>query len=275
MEKVRTRSLFGSLVLFATAVSLHAQMPATEIAVPAGPQGPGTQESPADFGTKINILQIPASAFQPRCSALAYNYNGSGYMSVTNNPCNFASEVMWAPVTLPTGALVQFLDLYYDDTDAANDITAVLRATSNVGGLSNVTTVSSSGSAGVGYASSSLVSYLVNNNVQYDVDGRTLQVLLLIPNASVALKFQGVDIWWSRPVSPAPAVATFNDMPTDNPQFQFVEALVRSGVTAGCGGGNYCPNNPVTRGQMAVFLAKALGLSWFDSSGVFVTPPPK
>jgi S-layer homology domain len=33
---------------------------------------------------------------------------------------------------------------------------------------------------------------------------------------------------------------------------------------AGFGGGNFCPNNPMTRVQMAVFLAKALGLSWSD-----------
>jgi hypothetical protein len=30
--------------------------------------------------------------------------------------------------------------------------------------------------------------------------------------------------------------------------------------TAGCGGGNYCPDAPLTRGQMAAFLSKALGL---------------
>ncbi|MGH9380129.1 MAG: hypothetical protein ACRD2Z_05905 [Thermoanaerobaculia bacterium] len=30
----------------------------------------------------------------------------------------------------------------------------------------------------------------------------------------------------------------------------------------GCCGGNYCPNALVTRGQMAAFLAKALGLHW-------------
>ena len=63
-------------------------------------------------------------------------------------------------------------------------------------------------------------------------------------------------------VSPAPAVATFLDVPTNHPFFQFVEALAASGITGGCGGGNYCPNNPVTRGQMAVFLAKALGLQF-------------
>ena len=43
---------------------------------------------------------------------------------------------------------------------------------------------------------------------------------------------------------------------------EFVEALVASGITAGCGNGNFCPDAPLTRGQMAVFLSKALGLHW-------------
>jgi hypothetical protein len=72
----------------------------------------------------------------------------------------------------------------------------------------------------------------------------------------------GVVIGYKLQVSPPPAYATFNDVPTNSPYFQFVEALAAAGITAGCGGGNYCPDTPVTRGQMAVFLAKALGLNW-------------
>jgi hypothetical protein len=34
----------------------------------------------------------------------------------------------------------------------------------------------------------------------------------------------------------------------------WIEELVDRGITAGCGGGNYCPALPVTREQMAVFL---------------------
>ena len=67
-------------------------------------------------------------------------------------------------------------------------------------------------------------------------------------------------------VSPAPEVATFNDVPTNHPFFQFIEALAASGITGGCGGGNYCPDAPLTRGQMAVFLSKALGLHWSSDS---------
>jgi hypothetical protein len=51
-------------------------------------------------------------------------------------------------------------------------------------------------------------------------------------------------------------------VPTNHPFFQFIEALAASRITSGCGGGNFCPDAPVTRGQMAVFLARALGLNF-------------
>ena len=52
-------------------------------------------------------------------------------------------------------------------------------------------------------------------------------------------------------------LADFLDLPQADPFHDFVEKIVRRGVTVGCGGGNYCRDNPVTRAQMAVFLMKA------------------
>jgi len=71
-----------------------------------------------------------------------------------------------------------------------------------------------------------------------------------------------VDLWYYRQVSPAPGTATFNDVPTNHPFFQFIEAIAAAGITAGCGGGNFCPDQPITRKQEAAFIAKALGLYW-------------
>ena len=42
--------------------------------------------------------------------------------------------------------------------------------------------------------------------------------------------------------------------------FRFVEAMAASGLTGGCAPGSFCPDQPVTRGQMSVFLSLALGL---------------
>ena len=74
--------------------------------------------------------------------------------------------------------------------------------------------------------------------------------------------FGYVEIWWRRVVSDPPATRTFGDVPSSHPFYQFIEALARSGITGGCGSGNFCPDAPLTRGQMAVFLSKALGLHW-------------
>jgi hypothetical protein len=43
-----------------------------------------------------------------------------------------------------------------------------------------------------------------------------------------------VRVYYTLQVSPAPAVATFTDVPTSHPFFQFVEALVGAGITAEC-----------------------------------------
>jgi hypothetical protein len=39
---------------------------------------------------------------------------------------------------------------------------------------------------------------------------------------------------------------------------KYIEKFSTLGITAGCGGANYCPNDYLTRAQMAVFFAKAL-----------------
>ena len=49
----------------------------------------------------------------------------------------------------------------------------------------------------------------------------------------------------------------FDDVPCPDPFADWIEALAAAGITGGCGGGNYCPSEPVTRQQMAVFLLKA------------------
>jgi len=46
----------------------------------------------------------------------------------------------------------------------------------------------------------------------------------------------------------------FADVPDSNPFHADISALAASGVTTGCGGGNYCPSAFVTREQMAAFM---------------------
>jgi hypothetical protein len=69
------------------------------------------------------------------------------------------------------------------------------------------------------------------------------------------------------PVGEARVQVDFLDVPPAHPFHDFVNTIARDGITAGCGGGNYCPDAPNTRAQMAVFLLK----SKYGSSHV---PPP-
>ncbi len=69
-----------------------------------------------------------------------------------------------------------------------------------------------------------------------------------------------------------PPGGTFTD-DNGNAHEGFIEAIAAAGITSGCGGDWYCPAEPVTRGQMASFLARALSLpdsatDWFtDDDG--------
>jgi hypothetical protein len=58
-----------------------------------------------------------------------------------------------------------------------------------------------------------------------------------------------------------PATPTFADVPAADPDFPYIEALSRAGVTGGCATAppRFCPDDPLTRGQMSVFLIRALG----------------
>ncbi len=55
-------------------------------------------------------------------------------------------------------------------------------------------------------------------------------------------------------------MATFTDVPCSSNFAPWIYELVARNITAGCGGGNYCPLTSANRGQMATFLVKTFGL---------------
>ena len=60
---------------------------------------------------------------------------------------------------------------------------------------------------------------------------------------------------------PADATGTmFADVPADAPFAKWIEQLSREGITSGCGDDKFCPDQVVSRGQMAAFLVRAFGL---------------
>src|SRR4029077_2553261 len=72
---------------------------------------------------------------------------------------------------------------------------------------------------------------------------------------------------------PCTTPAIFADVPCPSQFADWIEAMSNEGITGGCGGGNFCPDNPVRRDQMAPFLLKALhGADYVppSCSGIFL-----
>ena len=66
--------------------------------------------------------------------------------------------------------------------------------------------------------------------------------------------------------------SSFLDIPPDFWALDYIETLYASGITSGCGDGNFCPNQPVTRAQMAVFLERGIHGSNYNpptATGIF------
>ncbi|MGC4119345.1 MAG: phosphodiester glycosidase family protein [Myxococcales bacterium] len=57
-----------------------------------------------------------------------------------------------------------------------------------------------------------------------------------------------------------PSTATFADVPTTHSMFKEIECAYSHGLTQGCGNGNFCPDDPASRGTVAIFAARAMGL---------------
>ena len=49
----------------------------------------------------------------------------------------------------------------------------------------------------------------------------------------------------------------FADAGSSNPFHDAISAIARNGISKGCGGGNFCPDDILTRAQMAIFLLRA------------------
>lgn len=216
------------------------------------------EDSRPSFGTSAaSIYSINAFAFEPFDSSDTYTWNGTGSRWATSGTGYLA-----ASVTLPSGALVTALELQGCDTSASGGFTVRLEMNTVNGGSEQVsdlldTFTGNAPSPGCGFFNSPAGSSIVINN---QINSYFVLVQQNVLDSS--LRFQAVRLYYKLQMSPAPATATFADVPTSHLYFRAIEALAASGITGGCGGGNFCPNQAVTRGELAKFLANSLGLHW-------------
>jgi hypothetical protein len=197
------------------------------------------------------VHTVQAFDFIPLTGTTGYTAQAlGGALSCLGAPCNFL-----APVNLPAGALLTSIELHFCDTDVVNDVFVSLFKVVVPGGTqTELAGTQSGGNPGCAVVTGNLPApeTIDNRNRSYYV------TVLSGPNTTT--RFYGVRLFYTLQVSPAPAVASFSDVPTGHPFFRFVQALVAAGITSGCGGGRFCVDDPITRGQMAVFLSLGLGL---------------
>ncbi len=185
--------------------------------------------------------------------------------------CESGGDYSWAhaALDLPDGAAIQSIRFWGYDGSTANGMQAELYETclpDDTAGPPVNTNVFTTGTLASGDPGD--FTYLWPVDPPLTVDMKSCYYNLKIRMSSnnlcqgEVLRIQKATIAFTRQISPAPAAATFNDVATNHWAFQHVEALAASGITAGCGGSNFCPDAPLTRAQMAVFLSKALGLYW-------------
>ena len=207
--------------------------------------GGGTSWTAAEIAYTLNAWD-----FESRTPTTA---SGSSATVPFHRTGSATPEDWIAGVQLPSGAEIKGLEIAGCDNGAGNIVASLSECTDPDGGCIVVANVTAAAIPLCGFSSVPASGVHVNNA------GKSYVVEALV-GANQTLR--SVRVYYSKAVSPAPAVATFNDVPTTDNRFQFVEALVAAGITAGCGGGNYCPDAALTRGQMAVFLSVALGLFW-------------
>jgi S-layer homology domain len=237
----------------------------------------GSTAPRSGFGTDLQIAVVPFNRFEligdgPVAGSCCQQGLPGERWPIGNNGGILVADI--DPGAVPNGADLEQISFYVRDDDAGANL--------NFGGRLCRTWVDAIDGGDIDGDCPFLVSTFgapgqtviggdpdLQVRYQYDVDGDGVEEVVsyilwaAFPDVTSGdIRLHAARLLYRRQVSPAPAVATFSDVPTSHPFFQFIEALSVSGITAGCGTGIYCPDAPLTRGQMAVFLAKALGLHW-------------
>jgi len=232
-------------------------------AVPA--QTPVGSVVPKAYGIGFQTLHVGAAAFRP---SSVFNNTFDDYLDgyLYTSPEVILGTIYSAPVMLPPGAEIHALCAYVFDAFSDHNVYLNLHAARLIpGGLPPGAdyigpSIASNWDTGYGVKCADFSPPYTYTEAAAE-DGVALQhyfTAQVPPGNGIG----GVKIIWRLQVSPPPATPTFGDVPASDSAFPFIEALAASGITAGCSGGNYCPDANLTRRQMAVFLAKALGLHW-------------
>ncbi len=208
---------------------------------------------------------------------------GTGYYT---NACTGSGYSMYvAQLDLPEGADVTAMSAWYYDNSPFNQLEIYVAQktqpfSSSTGGLPGYAYRAyglyyNSGAPtadGVPHTSNTAASSLFTfSSINPSASKyNSYELIVYLPQNDANVGFAGAMISYRRQIAPPPKVASFDDIPTTHPFFNEIEQLKKSGITLGCGNNQFCPDSPVTRGQMAAFMTRALGLQWDASTNVWV-----
>jgi hypothetical protein len=175
------------LILGVASPLAAADLPLSSEGTPAK-AAPPTLKEPVAKAPVAATLQVVGVALRPRDSATTFDYGSGGNIYATANP----SGVWNTPLSLPQGAVVSSFRMYYNDTNAGFDCDGWFSAY-------NLTTqtlalewgVTSTGSAGQGFADSVTLNHTVDNtNYAYVFNWR--------PNvANSTMRLAGFQLFYS------------------------------------------------------------------------------
>ena len=220
---------------------------------------PPRDARPEAYGTTaLTMVKVAASRCAPIGGTTA-SIAAEDYVQPTSGPGYFD-----CPLNLPAGARPIRVDvLTHDINDAAAVTAAFVYCPNQVPGLAcNAAGMASS----VGTLAAPLDGKFSVDVSPYaltvDKSANLYFVRVVVPVTGGSLRFRDVDVYYRLQISGAPATPTFGDVPASHTYFKAIEALAASGITGGCGNGNFCPANYVTRGEVAILFARALGLNF-------------
>lgn len=214
-----------------------------------------TTERPDAFGTgDYTVTVIQAGSFTSDTPM----YTSLGSLLRYPGPAgDIEPRHFYSGVSVPAGVVIDFVGLQSSDFVGGTNVATLFSVDRYSGTTSGVVIVPSTDHPG-------------NWGLDTDYNAQPLGFLwaqnahnALVLDVYTGLALGWVEIWWRRAISPAPETPSFADVPTTDFGYPFIEALKASGITGGCGDGTtFCPDATLTRRQMAIFLAKALGLHW-------------
>ena len=186
-------------------------------------QSGASSPAPRTFGSTSETAHvIGAPEFDPVIDA-AYGYGGPLGTSKFSG-----AAVMTASVRLPAGAVVTRVELEACDSSMTQEV-RIQMFSGTPGPPSTgefLTGVIGTGEMEIpGCVFVSAAPLPQASPVVIDNERTTYRINASAPSANAALT--AVRVFYTLQVSPAPAVATFSDVPTSHPFFRFIEALAR------------------------------------------------